>query len=173
MFTRSIDAVVDAFYTTPTAARFGVGSQRGRVAFLRRKGNTYYLVHNVRHQGKIRQLHLARLGERPRITDDLVRRVNRRHPRLGLNWRALREQVNGRVLLVDGRSAYVRKLLGTLRTLNLDLAELFPRLLNVSKSPAVASEILLQLRLLQSTVASKLEEFREIRVRQPRNRKHR
>jgi hypothetical protein len=44
------------------------------VAFVRRKGNTYFLVHNVRRQGKVQQLHLARLGERPRITDDVVRR---------------------------------------------------------------------------------------------------
>ena len=45
------------------------------MAFVRRKGNTYYLVHNVRRQGKVQQLHLARLGERPRITDDVVRSV--------------------------------------------------------------------------------------------------
>ena len=34
------------------------------VAFVRRKGNSFYLVHNVRRQGKVQQLHLARLGER-------------------------------------------------------------------------------------------------------------
>ena len=44
------------------------------MAFVRRKGNTYFLVHNVRRAGKVQQLHLARLGERPRITDDVVRR---------------------------------------------------------------------------------------------------
>ena len=43
------------------------------MAFVRRKGNTYFLVHNVRRQGKVQQLHLARLGERPRITDEVVR----------------------------------------------------------------------------------------------------
>ena len=32
------------------------------MAFVRRKGNTFYLVHNVRRGGKVRQLHLARLG---------------------------------------------------------------------------------------------------------------
>ena len=50
------------------------------MAFVRRKGNTYFLVHNVRRQGKVQQLHLARLGERPRITDDVVRRVSRNPP---------------------------------------------------------------------------------------------
>jgi len=43
------------------------------VAFVRRKGNALYLVHNVRRGGKVRQLHLARLGARARITDDVVR----------------------------------------------------------------------------------------------------
>ena len=32
------------------------------MAFVRRKGNAWYLVHNVRRQGKVKQLHLARLG---------------------------------------------------------------------------------------------------------------
>jgi hypothetical protein len=173
MFTRSIDGVVDRSYTTQTLQAWPGGQGSGGVAFLRRKGNAYYLVHNVRQGGKIRQLHLAKLGERPRITDEVVRRVQRRHPRLTLNWRTLREQVNSRVTLVDGRSAYVQKLLGTLRTLNLDLADLFPRLLNVSKSPAVASEIVLQLRLLHSTVGAKLDQFREVRMSRPRNRKYR
>ncbi len=47
------------------------------MAFVRRKGNAYYLVHNVRQRGKIKQLHLARLGDRPRITDEIVRQVIR------------------------------------------------------------------------------------------------
>ena len=50
------------------------------MAFLRRKGNSYYLVHNVRQRGKVRQIHLARLGDRPRITDEVVRQVTRQHP---------------------------------------------------------------------------------------------
>jgi len=36
------------------------------MAFVRRKGNAYYLVHNVRRGGKVQQLHLARLGDRAR-----------------------------------------------------------------------------------------------------------
>ncbi len=46
------------------------------MAFVRRKGNAYYLVHNVRRGGKVKQLHLARLGERAKITDTIVREVN-------------------------------------------------------------------------------------------------
>jgi hypothetical protein len=90
------------------------------MAFVRRKGNAYYLVHNVRHAGKVRQIHLARLGERPRITDDVMRRVTRAYPFVDVNWTALREQVNNSVELFDSKSAYVRKLITTLRTLNLD-----------------------------------------------------
>ena len=85
------------------------------MAFIRRKGNSYYLVHNVRKQGKVQQLHLARLGERPRITDDVVRKVSRNHPFLELDWSDLREQVNSRVELFDIRSFYVQNLMHSLR----------------------------------------------------------
>ena len=129
------------------------------MAFVRRKGNAYYLVHNVRQDGKVKQLHLAKLGERARITDDVVRRVSRNYPLLHVNWAALREDVNHRVEVFDSKSAYVRKLLADLRTLNLDLAELFPPLLDVSAAPATGQELLMQLRLLHSTVGVKLDQF--------------
>jgi hypothetical protein len=66
------------------------------MAFLRRKGNTFYLVHNVREGDRVKQLHLAKLGERPRITDDVVRQVTRSYPFVDVNWNELREQVNNR-----------------------------------------------------------------------------
>ncbi len=129
------------------------------MAFVRRKGNAYYLVHNVRRRGKVKQLHLARLGERPRITDEVIHQVSRAHPLLDLDWSELREQVNSRVELFDPRSAYVQKLVTALRTLNLDLADLFPPLLDVSQSPETGQEIITQLRLLHSTVQVKLNQF--------------
>ena len=129
------------------------------MAFLRRRGNSYYLVHNVRQRGKVRQLHLARLGERPRITDDVVRQVSRAYPFVEVDWTALREQVNGRVELFDVKSSYVRKLVANLRTLNLDLADLFPPLLDVSEARADGHELVTQLRLLHSTVGVKLDQF--------------
>ncbi len=73
------------------------------MAFVRRKGNTFYLVHNVRHGGKVQQLHLARLGKRARITDEVVREVSKKHPFIDLNWRSLREQLNGQLDLVRSR----------------------------------------------------------------------
>ena len=129
------------------------------MAFVRRKGNAYYLVHNVREGGKVKQLYLARLGERPRITDEVMRQVNRAYPFVDINWRALREEVNNRVELFDSKSAYLRKLIATLRTLNLDLADLFPPLLDVSEAPATGHELVTQLRLLHSTVGVKLDQF--------------
>jgi hypothetical protein len=129
------------------------------MAFIRRKGNSFYLVHNVRRGEKVRQLHLARLGHRARITDDVVREVSKKHPFVELNWRALREQLNHRVDLADPNSPAVQRLVSNLRSLNLELADVFPPLLRISESPVVARELLVQLRLLQSTIQVKLDQF--------------
>jgi hypothetical protein len=147
---------VEAQYTTPK-----VETIRGEVmAFVRRKGKKFYLVHNVRRGEKVKQIHLARLGERAQITDRVVREVSKKHPFVELNWRALREQVNGQqVDLADANSPVVQKLVGDLRDLNLELADLFPPVLRISESSGVAGELLLQLRLLQSTLQVKLSQF--------------
>ena len=129
------------------------------MAFVRRKGNAYYLVHNVRRGGKVRQIHLARLGDRARITDEIVRAVSKKHPFVELDWRTLREQLNHQIDLSDPQSPAVQKLVHSLRNLNLDLADFFPPALRLSESPAVARELLLQLRLLQSTIQAKLDQF--------------
>jgi hypothetical protein len=129
------------------------------MAFVRRKGNLFYLVHNVRRGDKVRQLHLARLGDRARITDEVVREVSKKHPFMELNWRALREQLSTRVDLANPNAPAVQKLVSSLRELNLDLAEIFPPLLRISESPAVSRELLVQLRLLQSTIQVKLDQF--------------
>jgi hypothetical protein len=160
----TLTSVVEPFYTTLRVQLWGASSllPRGRaVAFIRRKGNAYYLVHNVRHGGKVRQLHLARLGERARITDQVVREVSKKHPFVELNWRALREQLNGQIDLADPDSPAVQKLVHSLRNLNLDLADLFPPALRLSESPAVAHELIIQLRLLYSTIQVKLDQFRQ------------
>ena len=130
------------------------------MVFVRRKGNSFYLVHNVRRGEKVKQLHLARLGGHARITDRIVREVSKKHPFVELNWRALREQVNSQQMdLADPNSPAVQKLVATLRDLNLELADVFPPILRISESPAVARELLLQLRLLQSTIQVKLSQF--------------
>ncbi len=123
------------------------------MAFVRRKGNAFYLVHNVRRGGKVRQLHLA------------VREVAKKHPFVELNWRALREQINSHLDLADANSPAVQKLVAALRTLNMDLADLFPPILQISESRLVARELLVQLRLLQSTLQVKLAQFDQGRGR--------
>jgi hypothetical protein len=76
-----------------------------------------------------------------------------------VNWSQLREQVNNRVELFDPESDQVQRLVSSLRNLNLDLADLFPPLLDVSQSPEAGMEIIMQLRLLHSTVGVKLDQF--------------
>lgn len=129
------------------------------MAFVRRRGNSYYLVHNIRRRGKIQQLHLARLGERPRITDDVVRQVSRNHPLLDVDWHRLREQVNSRVELFDPRSPYVQNLMHSLRNLSLDLADFSPPMLLLADRPRSMYELVTQLRLLRSAVDIKLDQF--------------
>jgi hypothetical protein len=135
------------------------------MAFVRRKGNAYYLVHNVRRGGKVRQLHLARLGDRARITDTVVREVSKKHPFVDLNWRELREQLSRQINLADANSPEVQKLIANLRALHLDLADVFPPVLQISESPAVAKELLMQLQLLHATIQVKLDQFRPGRGR--------
>jgi hypothetical protein len=67
--------------------------------------------------------------------------------------------------LANPNSPAVQKLVSSLRALNLELADLFPPLLRISESPVVARELLVQLRLLQSTVQVKLDQFGRGRVR--------
>jgi hypothetical protein len=129
------------------------------MAFVRRRGNAYYLVHNVRRDGKVQQLHLAKLGERARITDQVVREVSKKHPFVELNWRELREQLDRQINLADPQSPAVQNLVHSLRELNLDLADMFPPVVRFSESPAVARELLVQLRLLHSTIQVKLNQF--------------
>jgi hypothetical protein len=134
------------------------------VAFVRRKGNVYYLVHNVRRRGKIEQIHLATLGERPRITDDVMRSVSRDYPSLELDWAALRERINARVELFDIRSPYVQTLIQALRIMNLDLADLPPPLLSAGHEE-LSRELATQLRLLRSTLDTKLDQLERTRPR--------
>lgn len=129
------------------------------MAFVRRKGNAFYLVHNVRKRGQVKQLHLARLGSSPRISEDIVRKVSRNHPLLGLDWAQLRKELNSRVELFEPRSEFVQKLVHSLRTLNLDLADLSPALLQFSETPEAGREIVSYLRLLRSTLDVKLNQL--------------
>lgn len=147
--------VVEYPYTTPS-------SEKSRVAFLRRRGNAYYLVHNVRRGGKVKQLHLACLGDRPRITDDVVRLVRRHHPLLELNWHQLRQQVNHRTDLQISDRETLTRLSRDLHKLNLALADLAPQWLGFGAGPELAGELISKLQLLRSTVDIKLRQFDQV-----------
>jgi len=88
-----------------------------------------------------------------------VKEVAKKHPFVELNWRALRERANQKVNLADPNSHEVQKLISTLRSLHLELADLFPPMVQFSESPLVAKELLVQLRLLQTTIQVKLSQF--------------
>lgn len=150
----TLTGVVEDTYTT---AQFGQGG--GGMAFVRRIGKGFYLVHNVRRRGKVKQLHLAPLGERPRITDDVMRSVSRNYPLLKLNWNRLREKVNDRVEVFDAGSDFLKKLSRSILSLNLDLADLAPPMMEVAPVPDAGRDVVTQLRLLRSTVEVKLDQL--------------
>src|SRR3989442_702356 len=116
--------------------------------------NTEHLI-SVEAAGKRKN------GRRKQRFAKLMKRSEKsnENPGVELNWVALREQMNNRLDLADPSSPAVQKLVSTLRALNLDLAGFFPPVLRISESPAVAEELLLQLRLLQSTIQIKLDQF--------------
>jgi hypothetical protein len=139
------------------------------VAFVRRKGNAYYLVHNVRQRGKVRQLHLACLGPRPRITDEVVRDVSRQHPFLDLNWKRLQERAAHALELYQPDSGSLDRLMNQLYALLADLGELSPTLLQMAHPPALVRDMVALLRSLRAAVDSKLHQFErrpQLEVRQ-------
>jgi hypothetical protein len=129
------------------------------VAFLRRRGNAYYLVHNVRRRGKVKQLHLACLGDRPRLTDAVIRKVRRDYPLLDLNWNELRKRLDNRVDLLVTDSNYLKRLVEHLRKLNMELADLTPQWLGWGAGTEATAELVALLKLLRSTVEIKLRQF--------------
>ena len=129
------------------------------MAFVRRKGNAYYLVHNVRQRGKVRQLHLACLGPRPRITEDVVRDVSRQHPFLDLDWPRLQERTAHAMELYRPDSGSLERLMNQVHAMVADLAELSPTLLQMAHPPAMVRELAALLRTLRGAVESKLHQF--------------
>lgn len=129
------------------------------MAFLRRRGNAYYLVHNVRRRGKVKQLHLACLGDRPRLTDSVIRKVRRDFPLLDLNWNELRKRLDNRVDLLVTDSNYLKRLVEHLRKLNLELADLTPQWLGWGAGTEATAELVALLKLIRSTVEIKLRQF--------------
>jgi hypothetical protein len=134
------------------------------MAFIRKRGESYYLVHNLRQDGRIRQIHLACLGRRPRISDDVVRGVSSRHPFVHIDWKGLREKVSRDVVQPFGQdSRYLRELVGAIRNLNLELADLPVPVLEMIKDRELSTHLIAGLKLLRGTLDVKLQAFRKVK----------
>jgi len=135
------------------------------VAFIRKRGESYYLVHSVREEGHVRQIHLASLGRRPRINDDVVRGVASRHPFVQIDWKGLRQKASRNVIQpLAGDSEYLREILAAIRSLHLDLADLPLPLLELTKDREMSAQLVAGLKLLRGTLDVKLHELRRIRT---------
>ena len=134
------------------------------MAFIRKRGPNYYLVHNVRQQGRIRQIHLACLGQRPRISDDVVRGVTSKHPFLQVDWKQLRQKTSRDLIQpFEQDSRYLRDLLLEIRNLHFDLADLPLPLLDLTKDRELSAELISGLRLLRTTLDVKLNKLRKVK----------
>jgi hypothetical protein len=135
------------------------------MAFIRKRGPNYYLVHNVRQQGRIRQIHLACLGQRPRISDDVVRGVTSKHPFLRVDWKELREKTSRDLVQpFEHDSRYLRDLLLEIRNLHFDLADLPLPLLDLTKDRELSAELISGLKLLRTTLDVKLNKLRKVKT---------
>lgn len=63
------------------------------MAFIRWRKNKAYIVHNMRKNGKVKQLILAYLGVNPKITDDTINRVEKNYPDIIIDWDNLKQSL--------------------------------------------------------------------------------
>ncbi|MGH9417958.1 MAG: hypothetical protein ACRD01_15160 [Terriglobales bacterium] len=94
------------------------------MAFVRKKGKSYYLVHNVREDGHVRQVHLACLGNRPRVSEEVLDQVRQQHPQLQIDWDAVRARAAETFASPFADPEGATMLLRSVRTLREDLDEL-------------------------------------------------
>jgi len=126
------------------------------MAFIRKRGQSYYLVHNVRKRGRVEQIHLARLGRRPRISDEVIKGVTAKHPFVRVDWQDLKQRASQEMLHPEEiDSEYLRTLLSNVHNLNLDIAGLhFPSIGTIDRE--LPGHIVSALKLLRTTVDVKL-----------------
>jgi hypothetical protein len=134
------------------------------MAFIRKRGSSYYLVHNVREKGRVQQLHLACLGRRPRISDEVIQGVISKHPFLQVDWAGLRRRTsNDLVQPLFNDSEYLRNLLSDLRNVHLEVADLQWPVLGMVRNRELKSQFATELKLLRGTLEVKLNQFRKER----------
>jgi hypothetical protein len=135
-------------------------ARRAVMAFIRKRGNIYYLVHNHREQGRVRQLYLARLGRKARIKDELIEEVMAKHPFVRVDWKRLREKASGeRLQPLKENSRYLRGLLSAIRNVHLEIGDLQLAEFDTTPDVELRSQLTWELKLLQETLKLKLREF--------------
>ncbi len=131
------------------------------MAFIRKRGGSYYLVHNVRKNGRVQQLHLANLGPRPRIGEDIVRGVAAKHPFVQVDWKGLKEKASRDLIQpFENKSQYLRDLLAAIRNVHMDIADLHLAVLGLAQDPDLVTQLTSELKLLRSTLEVKLHQLR-------------
>lgn len=61
-----------------------------RMAFIRRKGKYFYLVHSIREKdGRIKHINLAYLGKAAKITPQIKAQVTDKFPHISIDWESL------------------------------------------------------------------------------------
>lgn len=131
------------------------------MAFIRKRGEHYYLVHNVRKKGRVRQLHLAPLGRRPRISDEVIAGVRAKHPFVEVDWKRLRESASHELVQpMKGNVQFLRDLLLAVRNVHLEIADLHLPVLEMVHDRELRAQLTAELKLLRTTLDVKLNQFR-------------
>lgn len=132
------------------------------MAFIRKRGRSYYLVHNVRKKGRVEQLHLARLGRRARISDDVIRGVTSKHPFVRVDWEGLKEKASRDLVQpFENNAQYLHDLLTAIQNLHLDIADLHLPVLEVTRDTELKSALTSSLKLLRASLDVKLNQLRK------------
>jgi len=132
------------------------------MAFIGREGNSYYLVHNVRVEGCVGQLQLACLGQKPRISDEIVRSVTDKHPFIRVDWARLRQPAaHEPVQPMLSNSGYLRRLLEEVRGVHLDSADFQWVAFEVLRDRELRAQFAAEFKLLRGTLEVKLGQLRK------------
>ncbi len=132
------------------------------MAFIRKRGESYYLVHNVRKRGRVKQLHLACLGRRPRLSDDIIQGVASKHPFVRVNWEGLREKASRELVQpFENNAQYLHDLIASVRNLHVDVADLQLPVLEMSQDSDLKLQLTSALKLLRTTLDVKLSQMRK------------
>jgi hypothetical protein len=139
------------------------------MAFIRKRGGRYYLVHNVRSQdGKVTQLHLAPLGRWPYVTERVIENVKRKHALVQVDWQGLRQRESQKVTQpFENNALYLRELVSAIQNLNLDIADLHLPVLEATIDSELRAELVTALKLLRSTLDVKLGRPRRLGLSRP------